>query len=325
MGVGYLGLADQVRHTAPSEWGERGTAITTLQDHHTAYPNDEGSYQLMLPGGRTVSANYLLLRDATLVEVVPGDKRAFTSASAADRYSLTVETVNQTGAPGWGISEAQRRRLAKLHADMKRAGLPTTPGKRGVGGLIGHNETPGSYATACPGPDMNNDHIAAMAAADYAGGGNPDAPTQEDDDMAFERVVDPRSGMLYFKDELGTEQVAQYVSSDMGNGEAVGSLDLLFGPYQQLAPGAEQRLFDVGMAIASRRVAAYRNRLLTDITTALKPLFDAVGIDQSKVDEAVQKAIDASDVTVDLDYEKIAEVVVDEDERRERARLDGEV
>jgi N-acetyl-anhydromuramyl-L-alanine amidase AmpD len=183
MGVGYLGLADVVRHTAASEWASRqGEPITTLQAHHTAYPNDEGSYQLMLPGGRTVSANYLLMRDGTLVEVVPGQFRAFTSATGFDRQCLTVETVNQTGAPQWGISEVQRRRLAKLHRDMAKAGLPTTPGRRGIGGLIGHSEVPGTYATACPGPDMNLDHIAAMAAADATA---EPIPPREDTDMRY--------------------------------------------------------------------------------------------------------------------------------------------
>lgn len=186
MGVGYLGLFDRLDHTSSSEWDSReGNAITTLQDHHTAYPSDEGSRRLMDPGGRTVSANGLLLRDGTLVEVVPGQYRAYTSASSADKWSLTVETVNQTGPDEWGISEAQRRRLAKLHQDMARAGLPTTPGARGRGGLMGHNETPGSYPTACPGPSMHNDHIAALAGGPYLGDPAPVLPEQEEEAMQF--------------------------------------------------------------------------------------------------------------------------------------------
>jgi hypothetical protein len=208
MGVGYLGLADRTDHTASSEWSSRqGEAVTTLQVHHTAYPSDTGSRALMDPGGRTVSANYLLLKDGTLVEVVPGQYRAFTSASGADRYCLTVETVNQTGSPEWGISETQRKRLAKLAADMRRAGLGINPGRRGVGGIIGHSETPGSYATACPGPDMNLDHIAAMAAdGSYTAGGGS-TPIEEEDmpkaklyrnaDNGDMRIMNPETGLEF--------------------------------------------------------------------------------------------------------------------------------
>jgi hypothetical protein len=165
MGVGYLGLFDATRHTGPSEYADRGTPVTTLQAHHTAFPSDEGSYDLMLPGGRTVSANGLLLMDATLVEVVPGHMRAYTSSSSADRWCITVEVVNQSGGPGWDISEVQRKRLAKLAREMAAAGILSggVAFVRAPGGIIGHNETPGSYATACPGPSMNLDHVAALA------------------------------------------------------------------------------------------------------------------------------------------------------------------
>jgi len=197
MGVGYLGLFDRVDHTAASEYASRqGETITTLQVHHTASTSDEGARRLMDPGGRTVSANGLLLRDGTLVEVVPGQYRAYTSASGADRYCITVETVNQTAHPEWGISEMQRVRLAKLAADMRRAGLPINPGRRGVGGIIGHNETPGSYATACPGPSMNLDHIAAMAGSIPAGG-TPTPIEQEDTLMKPIVIFGPETGQEY--------------------------------------------------------------------------------------------------------------------------------
>jgi hypothetical protein len=180
MGVGYLGLFDRIDHTVDSEYDSReGESITTLQIHHTASTSDSGARALMDPGGRTVSSNGLLLRDGTLDEVVPGQFRALTSASGFDRQSLTVETVNQTGPDEWGISEKQRLRLAKLHRDMAAAGLPTTPGKRGVGGLIGHFEVPGTYATACPGPSMYLDHIANLART-----GEDDMPLNPDTDYA---------------------------------------------------------------------------------------------------------------------------------------------
>ena len=171
--VGSYDMFDRVDYTSPSEWSSRnGEQIDTEQIHHTAYPDDEGSRRLMDKGGRSVSANGLLLQDGTLVEVVPVQYRAHTSASGYDRRSLTIEVVNQSGGPEWRISEKQRVRLAKLAQDMHRHGLLGGLNRRYI---IGHNETPGSYPTACPGPDMNVDHIAALAAGPTIGA--PPTPT----------------------------------------------------------------------------------------------------------------------------------------------------
>lgn len=163
MGVGSLGLADVVNLTnQETESDPRNRATTTLQIHHTAGTSDAGSRALMDPGGRTVSANYLLLRDGTLMEVILLGRRAYTSASGFDHESITVEVVNQTAGPEWGISETQRRRLAKLARDLHALSLIHRL-DRGVGGIIGHFEVPGTYATACPGPSMQLDHISALA------------------------------------------------------------------------------------------------------------------------------------------------------------------
>lgn len=116
----------------------------------------------MQPGGRVVSANYVLATDGTLIEKVPVNRRAFTSATVFDNRCLTVETVNTTGGPQWGISDASHRRLGKLAADMMREGLLTGL-HYGPGGIIGHRDVPGTYATACPGPSYNADLILQYA------------------------------------------------------------------------------------------------------------------------------------------------------------------
>lgn len=129
----------------------------------------------MEPGGRRVSANYALATDGTLIEKVPVNRRAFTSASVFDERCLTVETVNTTGGPDWGISDASHKRLGRLAADMLREGLLTGL-HYGPGGIIGHRDVPGSYATACPGPSYNAELVLKYARQFY------DNDTQENGD-----------------------------------------------------------------------------------------------------------------------------------------------
>lgn len=167
--AGSLNLFDRTWLTSSSESSSRnGERIDTLQIHHAATTGLNGARSLMDAGGRTVSSNGLLATDGTLYEVVALDRRAFTSATGFDRRSLTVETINSSGAPGWGISDASRERLARLAVAMYRAGI-LGGFHRGPGGIIGHNEVPGTYATACPGPDMHLDWIAERARSLNAG------------------------------------------------------------------------------------------------------------------------------------------------------------
>lgn len=149
--------------TAWSESSPRTRAIDTLQVHHGTIISYSGLRSLMDPGGRTVSANGAMSNEGALGEVVRTfDRRAFTSASSFDNQCLTVECCNTTLGPQWGISEKTRIRLAHLAVGMYRKGLLRGL-YRGVGGVLGHNEVPGSYATACPGPDMHLDHVVMLA------------------------------------------------------------------------------------------------------------------------------------------------------------------
>lgn len=151
-----------------SESDPRARSVNVLQIHHAATTSTAGARSLMDPGGRTVSSNGLLDPSGFLYEVVLANRRAYTSATSFDHQSITVETVNTTGAPGWGISEAARTRLAQLAVDMFRAGLL---GSLTRAHIIGHNEVPGTYATACPGPDMHLDWIVTKANEIYNGTG----------------------------------------------------------------------------------------------------------------------------------------------------------
>lgn len=204
MGVGSMELYDsQWLTNQESESDPRRGAVSYLQIHHTAYPSTNGARSLMDPGGRTVSANGLLSPEGHLYEVVLIGRRAYTSASSFDHYSLTVETVNTTGGPSWGISQASRFRLAQLAVNMYRAGIL---GSLTRAHIIGHNEVPGSYATACPGPDMHLDDIVRMANEIFSGKKSEEKPKEEEkeEDMIIQ-IGTPRTdgGQDYFIVDVG--------------------------------------------------------------------------------------------------------------------------
>lgn len=165
--AGSYDLFDGQQLTGPSEYDSRyGTAIDTLQLHHATMTSLSGLIGMMMPGGREVSANGAMGNDGTLIEVVPLSDRAFTSASSYDRRCLTVECCNTTLAPDWGISDATHRRAGKLAADMFKAGLLGAIDRNYI---IGHNEVPGTYATACPGPSFNLDLVVQYALEYFRG------------------------------------------------------------------------------------------------------------------------------------------------------------
>jgi len=165
--AGTLNLFDGVDLTAPSEYASRlGEKPQYLEIHHGTLTSFSGLKSLMAPGGRTVSANGAMSNTGWLDEVVPFWSRAFTSASAFDRKAFTVEVCNTTLGPQWGISALCRERLAILAVALYKAGFL---GSLTRAHIIGHNEVPGTYATACPGPDMNLDWIVQRAQQIYKG------------------------------------------------------------------------------------------------------------------------------------------------------------
>lgn len=147
--------------TAESESDPRRGDYDTLQWHHSVTTTYEAARDLMDPGGRTVSANGLMTADGRLGLVVDLSRRAFTSASSFDHRSLTVECVNTSGAPDYGLSDATHRRLGRVLADMVREGRSQVI--YGPGGLIQHKDVPGSYSTACAGPSADSDRVLAYA------------------------------------------------------------------------------------------------------------------------------------------------------------------
>ena len=293
---GSLDLFDSQWLTANSESSPRTMNIDTLQVHHTAYPSLSGSRALMDPGGRTVSANGLLGQDGTLYEVAILSRRAFTSASAFDNRSLTVETVNTTGGPGWGIDPRSRERLAQLAVAMKRAGI-LSGYHRGPGGIIGHNEVPGSYATACPGPDMYLDAIAARAAEIDAGG---DASGEGEDDMQHIWTKDPAAG----------SKNARYAIIDLGLDDGVwvtetkADADLMsWLAWNKVAQGAP---LEVNGYLFDQKVnAARRARLMTG-----KPTGGITDAQVTAIATAIAASLSSSGVASKTDVENAKKAII---------------
>lgn len=120
--------------------------------HHAATNSLNGILSLFQPGGRTVSANYAMGNDGTLVLAVDEDRRAWTSSSVQDDgEAITIEIANaRTGDP-WPISAASFDKLARLIADVSiRYGFPINDDT-----VLTHQELwtrfRRSYPTACPG------------------------------------------------------------------------------------------------------------------------------------------------------------------------------
>ncbi|HEY8588653.1 MAG TPA: N-acetylmuramoyl-L-alanine amidase [Naasia sp.] len=148
--------------TALSESQPRTRPVTHLQTHHGTVLSYAALRGLMDPGGRQVSSNAAMTNDGRLIEVVPWrTRRAFTSASAFDHNSFTVECCNQTLGPRWEISRAVHERLARLAADMHLDPETRMPLTRAH--IVGHKEVPGSYPTVCPGPCMDLDWVTARS------------------------------------------------------------------------------------------------------------------------------------------------------------------
>lgn len=264
--AGSLNLFDSVQYTAASEYGSRqGEQIDTLQIHHATMTSLSGLIGLMQPGGRTVSANGALGTDGHLVEVVPLDKRPFTSATGYDRRSLTVEVCNTSLSPSWGISEECRLRLARLAVQMYRKGLL---GSLTRNHIIGHYEVPGTYATACPGPDMNLDRIVAYARAmNSSTAGEELTPIEEAEVIAYHsedrrvKSVEP-GGNARLKDARGY---------DVNVTRSVGEYSITPHVYAEGAPGDVLELALIWMNNSDKRQSPhYVERLVIDKDGELK-------------------------------------------------------
>lgn len=149
--------------------------------HHAATTSDSALKSAYTITSRTLSSTYAMKKDATIVRVLSESRKPNTSSALIDYKALTIEIVNQTGAPNWELSMKQLENLARLIADAAiRYNWGVITRKR----VISHQEVltkhGQGYATACPGPWMQSRmDLLVRTAEEYrkAGGGKP--ATQE--------------------------------------------------------------------------------------------------------------------------------------------------
>ncbi len=96
-------------------------------------------------------------------------------------------------------------------------------------------------------------------------GDNP-TPEQKDDEMAYNRIRDPRNGNVAFADEMGNEAQGVYISPDIGGDEWNQTIAKVFGNWQELTP----REFDIVSALVQRRTAAFVDRIATEVVKRLE-------------------------------------------------------
>lgn len=293
-----------------TDWSEsspRTRAIDTLQIHHGTILSYSGLRSLMDPGGRTVSANGAMANDGRLGEVVRTfDRRAFTSATAFDNQCLTVEVCNTTLDPGWNISEACRIRLARLAVGMYRKGIL---GSLTRAHIIGHNEVPGTYATACPGPDMDLDHIVALAQQFYAAGdsgvaGGAAVPIVPKEDKVKTAHYEDRRGQSLDPGKTGYMMNAQ--SQNQNAAVGVGQHSFTVHVYADGTPGDELEVLLNWAAWKARPVVwspHYVERLVIPPSGQLRASFEFkryVGPDHSVVVQATARAGNKAPVKVSV-------------------------
>lgn len=156
-----------------------GAAVRYFIVHHAATTSLGAILALFRPGGRTVSANYAIGNDGTIVATVPREKRAWTTGSYLyDKQAITVEVANSQAGGKWPVSQSAFDALARLIADEATAhGFPIDDAH-----VITHQEVYArsggreSYATACPGDLQNRKAELIALARSYQGSGPAPAP-----------------------------------------------------------------------------------------------------------------------------------------------------
>lgn len=171
-------LTNGIQLTSDSDARNRG--VDRFIVHHAATTSLAAILALFQPGGRTVSANYALGNDGTLILAVDENRRAWTSSSAAwDGRAVTIEVANSYAGDPWPVSDAAFDKLARLIADVAtRYGFPINDDT-----VLTHQELYNrygdSYPTACPG-DLQRRKAQLLALANhYKSGGGATPPARK--------------------------------------------------------------------------------------------------------------------------------------------------
>lgn len=181
--------SDLTTHTSGNadQYSTRSRKVDRIILHHCASTSLSGVLKMMSTGSREVSANYVIGNNGEIVSVVPEEYRAWTSGSAEwDGRAITFEIVNESAAPDWRVSDAACAAFAAMLADIaKRYGIVLSRET-----VITHQELHqrygASYATACPGPYLQNRVGDIMK---VAGTSSPAEESEEEDDDMWKPTV----------------------------------------------------------------------------------------------------------------------------------------
>jgi hypothetical protein len=216
-----------------------GQRIVRAQLHHGATTNAVWMRDVMVSGGKQVSANAICTVDGEFWDIVNRNFRAWTSSDAEyDRGSFTVETQNLS-TNGWTISRASHEALAQLCAALSVEygwGRLNRSGPFSTWNVVGHREIyqflGRSYATACPG-GMDLDWIVRR--------GNEILDNREEDDM-FDDAA--REILTSLRDEIrGLSQRIERVEAVQGTLSREGIVQV--GQITDEVKAAEGRIISV--------------------------------------------------------------------------------
>lgn len=127
------------------------------------------------------------------------------------------------------------------------------------------------------------------------------SPEKKDDDMAYNRVRDPRNGFVAFADELGFDDQAQYLSPDIGGDEWNQAVAKVFGPWQELTA----REFDLVSALVGRRSKAWLDKVTTEVAKRI----GTVTVNESAIADSIASKLSSLNVNVDGLAQAIADKI----------------
>lgn len=165
-----------------SDSDPRYSKIDRFFMHHATNTSVWATVELSKPGGRTVSMN-AALGNGLVVETVPANRRAWTSASELDDRAYTVEVSNASIGGDWPIASPDYHNAARLLAAVATEhGFPIDDDH-----VLTHRELwlrlGESYPTECAGPwfQARKDAFLALARkyqAELKGSTTPTKPKE---------------------------------------------------------------------------------------------------------------------------------------------------
>ena len=149
---------------SPHRNSPRNQPIRRITIHHFAgNATIESVSNFLRQPGRNASYNYGIGSDGRIVLIVNERDRCWgTSSAANDHQAVVIGVANNTGAPGWGISDRAMESLIALCACICRRnpGIVQANGQSGLRYTGAQNASLNRHnlfaATACPGPFLQS-------------------------------------------------------------------------------------------------------------------------------------------------------------------------